>query len=155
VDIVYLFCRSLHILAAVIWLGGMLFQAVILVPVFKDERENSKATLRKINRRFSAFAWLCILTMASTGIVLMLRNPNFAPFRYRDAWSIILGFKQLIFILMVLYAYGYTQMLKYLDSPSSNGGFNERAEIFRHRVDQFQLISILLGTLAVILAASM
>jgi hypothetical protein len=93
--------------------------------------------------------------MLITGVIMMLLNPNFIWFRYDNRWAILLGFKQLIFVLMIVYAFGYARMLDYLGSPSSNGGFNERAELYKHRVEQFRKISILLGITALLLGAAM
>ena len=69
--------------------------------------------------------------------------------------TIWLGVKQLIFVLMAVFAFGHTRMLRYLESPSSNGGYDEKAEMYRHRLQQYRTISIALGMVAVFFAAGM
>lgn len=145
----------MHVLSAVVWLGGLIFQGAVAGPIISQKGDHAKAAMRDVGRRFIGFIWMSVWTLLVTGVIMMLLDPRFVWFRYRDRWSILLGFKQLVFILMVLYAYGYARMMSYLDQPSSNGGFNERAELFRHRVEQFRKISIFLGLLAVLLAAAM
>ena len=93
--------------------------------------------------------------MMITGVLMMLLSPRFVWFRYEDRWSVLLLFKQIIFVLMVFYAFGYARMLKYLDAPTSNGGFSDKAELYRHRVTQFRKISIFLGIIALLLGAAM
>lgn len=98
---------------------------------------------------------MSVWTMVITGVIMMLLSPHFLWFQFKDAWSAIVGVKVMVFILMVFYAIGYARMLKYLDSPSSNGGYNEKAELYRHRLDQFRRMSIGLGIVAVFLGAAL
>ena len=132
-----------------------MFQSAVAMPIMQFENELVKAAVRKVQKRFVAFVWMSAWTILITGILLMLLNPRFVWFQYSDRWSMYLAWKQVIFVLMVFYAFGYARMLKYLETPSSNGGFNEKAELYRRRLDQFRKISILLGIAALLLAAAM
>jgi uncharacterized membrane protein len=145
----------MHIFGVVVWLGGLMFQSAVAMPIVQFENEHARSVMRKVNQRFVGFIWMSAWTMSITGILMMLLNPKFIWFHYDNRWSVLLGFKQLIFVLMVFYAFGYARMLKYLDAPSSNGGFNEKAELYRHRVNQFRTISIFLGITALLLSAAM
>jgi uncharacterized membrane protein len=145
----------MHIFGMVVWLGGLMFQSAIIAPVLQSEGEPAKFAARKMNIRFVGFIWMSIWTMLVTGALMMLLSPKFVWFRYDTGWSVLLGLKQIIFILMVLYAYGYARMLTYLVQPASNGGFDEKADLYRHRVHQFRRISIALGITALLLAAGM
>ena len=145
----------MHVFSVVVWLGGLMFQSAVAMPIVQLESEHAKSAMRKVNKRFIGFVWMSVWTMLITGVIMMLLSPKFIWFQYHDRWSILLGLKQLIFILMVLYAFGYARMLKYLEAPSSNGGFNDKAELYRHRVTQFRKISIFLGITALLLAAAM
>ena len=145
----------MHVFSVIVWLGGLMFQGAVATPIVQFENEHARAVMRKVNQRFTGFIWMSAWTLCVTGVLMMLLNPNFLWFHFEDRWSILLGFKQLIFVLMVFYAFGYARMLKYLDAPTSNGGFDERAELYRHRVNQFRAISIFLGITALLLAAGM
>ena len=148
-------CRSLHLISIVIWLGGLMFQSAVLQPVLQAETGSTGGLLRTVSGRFTGFIWMSVWTMLISGLLMMLLSPRFVWFQYQDRWSVILGLKQLFFVLMVFYAVGYARMLKYLDSPSSNGGFNEKAELYRHRLDQFRRMSIVLGIVALFLGAAL
>jgi len=148
-------CRVLHIFGVVVWLGGLMFQNAIVHPIVEVEESEVKSATGKTNKRFLAFMWMSVWTVGITGIFMMLFDKRFIWFQYNDRWSILLGFKQLIFVLMVFYAFGYARMLHYLLSPASNGGFDEKADIFSKRIHQFRTISIFLGIVALLLAAGM
>lgn len=145
----------MHIVGVVIWLGGLMFQSAVAQPIVQFESSDVRAAMRRINKRFIGFIWMSIWTMLVTGVIMMLLNPRFIWFQYADRWSIMLGFKQLIFLLMMFYAVGYARMLQYLDAPSSNGGFDQKVELYRHRVEQFRKVSIVLGITALLLSAGM
>jgi len=139
----------------IVWFGGLMFQSAVAAPIVQQEGNIAKTVMSKINKRFVGFIWMSVWTMLVTGVIMMLLNPHFEWLKFQNRWSILLGFKQLIFVLMIFYAYGYARMLEYLGTPSSNGGFNERAELYKHRLEQFRRINILLGLAALFLAVAM
>ena len=145
----------MHIFGVIIWLGGLMFQNAVAMPVVQFENDHAKAAMRKVNKRFIGFVWMSVWTIAVTGVIMMLLSPKFVWFQFDDRWSVLLACKQVIFVLMVFYAFGYARMLTYLESPSSNGGFNEKAELYRHRISQFRKMNIFLGIVALLLAAGM
>lgn len=145
----------LHIFGVVIWLGGLMFQNAVVRPVAQAEGSESLALMRKMNKRFLGFIWMSVWTIGITGSLMMLFDPRFVWFQYNDRWSILLGFKQLIFVLTVFYAFGYARMLHYIMSPSSNGGLNEKTEIYVQKIHQFRTISIALGIIGLFLSAGM
>ncbi len=145
----------MHVFGVVVWLGGLMFQNAIVQPIVQFESEAAKNTMRKINKRFIAFVWMSVWTILVTGVILMLTSQQFLWFQYNDSWSILLACKQVVFILMVIYAFGHARMLAYLDAPASNGGFSDKAELYRHRVNQFRKMSVFLGIISLLLAAGM
>ena len=145
----------MHVFAVVVWLGGLMFQNAVVQPIVQFEGETANTAVRKVYKRFVAFVWMCVWTIFITGVIMMLASPRFIWFQYNDSWSILLACKQVTFILMVIYAFGYARMLAYLETPSSNGGFNEKAELYRHRVNQFRKVSVFLGIVGLLLAAGM
>jgi uncharacterized membrane protein len=145
----------MHVFAVVVWLGGLMFQNAVVQPIVQFEGEAAKAAMRKVYKRFTAFVWMSVWTMFITGVIMMLASPRFIWFQYNDSWSILLACKQVTFILMVVYAFGHARMLAYLEAPSSNGGFSDKAELYRHRVNQFRKMSVFLGIVGLLLSAGM
>jgi len=68
----------LHILAAVIWVGGMLFLSLIAVPVLRHVDSPLLRTdlFRAMARRFRRLVWICIAVLIPTGIVNVLYYGN-------------------------------------------------------------------------------
>ena len=143
--------RSLHLFAVVVWLGGLLYQAAVTLPVARvEQRELAESSLHLL-RRFQPFVWMCVWTILVTGVALMLFNPRFVLFRYDDRWSVMLGLKQLTFVIMVFYSFGYARMLRMVD-------LSERAEerqMSYKRMLQFGKFNVALGIIAMLLAAGL
>ncbi len=99
----YLVLVSVHILAAVTWIGGMLFLSLVLAPIVKSRKAAPEfmALFRSAARRFRILAWLAIGALLTTGPVLLLHrgmtlaNPS--------GWPHILGIKlALVSVLLML-----------------------------------------------------
>lgn len=145
----------MHAFGVIVWVGGLMFQNAVAQPVLQSENEQVASAMRKVNRRFIGFTWMSVWTIFVTGVILMLLNPRFEWFQYHDQWAILLACKQIIFLLMVFYAFGYARMIASLEKPSSNGGFDETAELYKRRAGQFRKTNIFLGILALLLAMAM
>ncbi len=145
----------MHMFGVVVWLGGLMFQGAVAMPVVRSEHEFVAVVMRKMSRRFVGYVWMSVWTILITGLLMMLLHPGFEWFKFNDRWSILLAWKEVIFVIMIFYAFGYARMLKYLDSPSSNGGYSEQAQLYKHRVDQFRTINIALGLVSLLLSAAM
>jgi uncharacterized membrane protein len=78
---VYPILVGLHLLAAVAWIGGMLFLSLVLVPVLKREPYAAhRPTLFPIvARRFRSVVWLAIATLLMTGPLLL----------HQHGWSLV------------------------------------------------------------------
>jgi uncharacterized membrane protein len=148
-------CRVMHIFAAIVWLGGLMFEGAVMVPILQMEDHNVRSAMKRVHKRFTGFVWMCVWTMLITGLCMMMFNPRFVWFQYNTPWRIYLGIKQLVFLLMMLYAFGYARMLAYLNSPASNGGYDAKSQLYAQRLTQFRRISIFLGIVALLLAAGM
>lgn len=64
----YLFSVWIHILAATIWVGGMLFLVLVVVPWLRTgKRPDAAVFLRETGTRFRNVAWTCFALVAVTG----------------------------------------------------------------------------------------
>jgi copper resistance protein D len=64
---------SLHVLAAVMWIGGMVFLSLVLAPLLRSANVTSeRVTLfRSTAKRFRIVAWLSIVALLTTGPALL------------------------------------------------------------------------------------
>ena len=132
-----------------------MFQNAIAQPVVNFESPDAKNAMRKVNRRFTGFIWMCVWTVFITGFIMMLLNPRFFWFRYDDRWSILLGLKQLIFIVMIFYAFGHARMLAFVDASGATSESEENIRLSITRANQFRKVSIFLGITAMLMATAM
>ncbi len=85
----FYFVYPLHVLAAVLWVGGMFFAMAILRPVAVTTLEEPVRLVLWVGifRRFFAWVWLCLLILPISGVAMLhLRYHGFegAP-RYVQA----------------------------------------------------------------------
>jgi copper resistance protein D len=68
--IAYQISVFLHILSAVVWIGGMFFLALVVVPVTRSLPPAERAALfGALGRRFRAVGWVCIGVLLVTGTI--------------------------------------------------------------------------------------
>lgn len=139
--------RSLHVMCMCVWLGGTFYRRFVL--------PSNRIKGQSQSRIFSVISHVSLTLIFITGIFLMIPDSRFSLFSIADNWSVLLLFKQMIFLLIIFLLIGYNKMIKYLETPSSNGGYDERAFIYKQRVNQYQLIMIMLGTTALIFGIAM
>ena len=72
----YLALVWLHVLAAIIWIGGMVFVGAILAPIARAMAPQDRAAvLHRVGLRFSIVGWVCIGVLLLTGpLMLSLRG---------------------------------------------------------------------------------
>lgn len=140
----------MHVVGSMVWIGGLVFQNVVSMPVLRYEGEEQSASTMKVGGRFAGFTWTCAWTIGVTGVILMLLDPRFLWFDYGTRWSLFLGIKQLLFVLLVFYAFGIARLLRRLE-----GADRETGALILHRLSQFRTLSILFGLTAAVLAVSM
>ena len=72
-----LFLRWLHVTAAVMWLGGMLFIALVLVPVTRrvQDPDLRSELISQTGKRFRTVAWIALAVLVATGLAILFRRP--------------------------------------------------------------------------------
>ena len=84
----YLLSVWLHVLAATIWIGGMFFLVLVVVPWLRSggDRARAGAFLRETGERFRTVGWACFALLLITGAFnLWVRGVRLADFG-RAAW---------------------------------------------------------------------
>jgi putative copper resistance protein D len=96
----------LHILAAVIWIGGMLFLSLIAVPVLRriDAPLLRRDLFRAMARRFRRLVWICVAVLVPTGIANVMYYGNTAAGSpYMKVLHIKLGLVAFLVIMGLLH----------------------------------------------------
>jgi len=67
---VYHLSVFVHVLSAVVWVGGMLFLALVAIPVLRGLEPRPRAELvARMGERFRPVGWACIVLLVVTGVV--------------------------------------------------------------------------------------
>lgn len=105
----YLFIVWIHIIAAFIWLGGMLFLAIILAPISRKIEPLSLRgnLLNAIGTRFRFVGWICITVLIITGVLNIFNRGMtyeiFLPSQlFGTEFGTTLAVKLILVILMII-----------------------------------------------------
>jgi putative copper resistance protein D len=69
----------LHMIATVVWIGGIVFMALVLTPAIQDTPESGRV-LGAIGRRFGPLAGLSLIVMIVTGMVQLTSSEHYVGF---------------------------------------------------------------------------
>lgn len=101
-DIVSIFSAWLHLLAAVIWVGGIIFILYIAIPSSRQALGPEAGKLMgEISRKFTPFANYSILLIVITGVVLTWIKGFSGSASSEGAQSTALYLKYLLALLMI------------------------------------------------------
>jgi putative copper resistance protein D len=106
--VLYLTSVWIHILAAIIWIGGMTFLVLVLVPWLRaGGRARGAALLRDIGGRFRTVGWICFAVLLVTGSVnLWARGVRVVDLTSSHWWQVpfarALAWKLGVFALVLL-----------------------------------------------------
>jgi uncharacterized membrane protein len=95
---------TLHMAATVSWVGGLLFQAAILMPAIQRSLDPAAAArlLETLRRRFDPLAWLSLAVLVATGLTQMGANPNYEGFlAFGNRWAAAILAKHAVIAGMV------------------------------------------------------
>lgn len=81
----YLLFVWLHLVAAAVWIGGMVFLALVVVPIIRrPEHQGIAVTLiNQTGRRFRWVGWGCLIVLLLSGTV----NLAYRGFGWADLWN--------------------------------------------------------------------
>jgi copper resistance protein D len=98
---VSLFLRWLHVLAAITWIGGMLFLVLVLVPITRrlEDAALRARLVHAVGLRFRAVGWIALAVLVATGLGNLWLHP-FLLTAPRFQWKI-----GLVVIALVLSAF--------------------------------------------------
>jgi uncharacterized membrane protein len=80
----------LHILATVIWIGGLTSLSIFILPVARHtlSPQDYSKFLSAVQKRLQPISWLCLVTLIFTGLFQMVTSPNYHGFLViSNTWS--------------------------------------------------------------------
>ncbi len=103
------FIHYIHVLSAILWIGGMLFVGFVATPVFRRElNEHERVRLIiAVGRQFRPFAWTALILLWVTGLIKLWHLIGLHPTGafFREGYGRILMFKlTLVLVATILEA---------------------------------------------------
>jgi uncharacterized membrane protein len=93
----------LHMLATVIWIGGLAALALLVLPAARSALEAPlyARLLEAVQRRLDPLGWLCLAVLVGTGLFQMSANPNYQGFlTVGNRWAAAMLIKHIVFFVM-------------------------------------------------------
>ncbi len=141
---------SLHILAAVIWVGGMFFAYVALRPVAASQLEPAaRLTLwASVFARFFPWVFMCIASLLATGIWMISFMGGMATTGIHVHIMLLIGI-----IMILLFLHVYFSPFKKLKSNTLSEDWPTAATAL-NQIRKLILINLALGLLVIIIASA-
>jgi uncharacterized membrane protein len=96
----------LHLLATVVWIGGIVMILLVILPGAKTALESTpmlSRLMKDIAKRFTPLANISILVLIFTGVVILYYEKEFTRFLdFSNPWSAIMFSKHFLVVLMVI-----------------------------------------------------
>jgi uncharacterized membrane protein len=97
------FIYWLHMLATVVWIGGLAALSLIVLPASARALDAPAFArlLDAVQRRLDPIGWICLLVLVGTGLFQMSANPNYQGIlAVENTWAAAILVKHLVFLLM-------------------------------------------------------
>jgi uncharacterized membrane protein len=140
---------ALHVLAAVVWVGGMFFAYLCLRPSLAEMMPGERAALwLRVLGRFFAWVLAIVPAMLVTGIGMMLGSGGMAAAGIRVHIMMALGI-----VMMLLFLHVYFAPFKRLRTAVAGGDVRHAAEQVG-MIRKLVAVNLSLGILVVIVATA-
>jgi uncharacterized membrane protein len=152
----------LHMLATVVWIGGLSALAIFVLPAARRALDPPAyaAFLTNLQQRFDPLGWFSLAILAATGMFQMSASPSYQGFlAIEDRWAAAILIKHLLFFGMAgLSAYltwGLMPKIRRMALRRAASGAVDEAEAQRLIAQESRLLqlNLLLGVLVLALTA--
>lgn len=152
----------LHMMATVIWIGGLGALFLLVIPAARETLEAHEYTvlLGKIQKRLDPVGWFSLVLLTVTGMVQLGANPVYKGFlAIDDRWATAILVKHILFIALILLSAYMTWILLpsirrlALTSTLEGNGSKDSQDSLRKREIFVMRISLILGVLILLLTA--
>lgn len=96
----------LHLLATVVWIGGIVMILFVILPSAKSALESAPMVsrlMKEITKRFTPMANISILVLIATGIFIAQYEKNFTGvLDFNNPWNLIMLLKHFLVALMII-----------------------------------------------------
>lgn len=156
----YLLLVWLHIVSAIIWIGGMTFLALVLIPVTREKiyRHISADLIEKTGVRFRLIGWICLVLLIISGTAnLYYRGIGWNKLASSQFWGGSFGYTLGIKLILVTIILMLGALHDFVIGPKATSLWREnsqspQAQHWRRWASWFGRINLLLALTVLFLA---
>ncbi|NLA81624.1 MAG: hypothetical protein GX849_02105 [Clostridiaceae bacterium] len=141
--------RFLHEFFTVLWVGGLAFMSLTLVPSLSKvlgSSEKNREMMKMVTRRHRIWIYLSMVGLLVTGLLLGRSSPSFMGFmRFDNLYSSLTAVKHLLIIFMVVIA--LFRSIKFAKKDQAEGPRPNKINVLLIRVN------FVLGLVVLLLSA--
>ncbi|RMG31917.1 MAG: hypothetical protein D6732_14200 [Methanobacteriota archaeon] len=147
------FLGWLHVMFAVIAVGGSIFNYFILAPILKEvDLESAGKVAMGTGKKFTQLIWISLVGLILTGILRVAADTSFQhAFGFDSSYGVVMNIKMLFVIGIVLHAALITRTAVKIGQAKSQ---EERA-MLQQKLRRFSFINILLAVIVIFLAVGL
>ncbi len=149
-----------HMLATVIWIGGLATLSIIFLPVARQALEPEAYTrlLAGVQKRLDPLGWMSLLVLIGTGMFQMSANPNYEGFlAVGNRWSLAILIKHILFLVMTgvsaYLTWGLIPKLQRIALRQVHGQATRESQNLQKQEDFLLRLNFLLGVAILALTA--
>lgn len=150
----------LHMLATVVWLGGLAALALFVLPAMRRSLspKDFANSLTALNQRLDPLGWFCLGVLVFTGLLQMDTNPNYTGlFSISNTWSQAICLKHIAFFAMIAVSayltWGVTPALRRAVLRRAKGKGEIEDQLWLQRFQRLIAFNLLLGFLVLAFTA--
>lgn len=150
----------LHMLATVVWLGGLAALALFVLPAMRRSLspKDFANSLSALNQRLDPLGWFCLGLLVFTGLLQMDSNPNYAGLlALSNLWSQAICLKHIAFFGMIAISvyltWGVTPALRRAALGRAKGKGEKEDQVWLQRFQRLIALNLFLGFLVLAFTA--
>jgi uncharacterized membrane protein len=150
----------LHMLATVVWVGGLAALNILVLPAAGKALEPQPFAdlLERIQRRLDPLGWFCLLVLVGTGMFQMSENPNYrGALAVQTTWAAAIFLKHLVILGMVLVSawntWGVLPAMRRSVLRLAQGKATSEVEMLQRRNGRLMQINLVLSLIVLALTA--
>lgn len=150
----------LHMLATVVWIGGLATLILFVLPVARHnlDAQSYANLLDKAQRRLDPLSWLSLVVLVGTGLLQMSASPNYQGFiTINNRWSAAILLKHIVFLGMVgvsaYLTWGIMPTMRRLAFLKAKGQAIPQAERLQRKEVRLLKLNLVLGVIVLGLTA--
>ena len=154
----HIWIKWIHLLATAAWIGGMLTNLLIYLPVVRKQLDpgTTGKLMKAVISRFKWMVYACIGIFVLTGVLLVtLWASVTGPIRAGDSWFILFFAKILLFLVLVFMSVYAFEALAPAVAREAAKGPSRKLERLQRGQGIMALVALVMGLFIVLLSSAL